>query len=156
MGRKRGFDETTVLDVVRDRFWTTGFDGTSTYDLMDATGLGKGSIYKAFGNKHALYVRVFSDYCQGIVAEAREELREGPHAVLTSPMARLEHYVVSLADAFATESPRTAPERTTWWRARPVAPSRISPAPSRPRYATPRTREKWPSMPTPRPWDICC
>lgn len=106
MGRKRGFDETTVLDVVRDRFWTTGFVGTSTYDLMDATGLGKGSIYKAFGNKHALYVRVFSDYCQGLVAQAREELREGPNAVLTSPMARLERYVVSLADAFATESPR--------------------------------------------------
>ena len=106
MGRNRGFDETTVLDVVRDRFWTTGFDGTSTYDLMEATGLGKGSIYKAFGNKHALYVRVFSDYCQDLVAQAREELQEGPHAVLTSPMARLERYVVSLADAFATESPR--------------------------------------------------
>jgi AcrR family transcriptional regulator len=73
---------------------------------MDATGLGKGSIYKAFGNKHSLYVRVFSDYCQGLVAQAREELREGPNAVLTSPMARLERYVVSLADAFATESPR--------------------------------------------------
>jgi AcrR family transcriptional regulator len=106
MGRNRGFDETTVLDVVRDRFWTTGFDGTSTYDLMEATGLGKGSIYKAFGNKHSLYVRVFSDYCQGLVAQACEELREGPHTVLTSPMARLERYVVSLADAFATESPR--------------------------------------------------
>jgi AcrR family transcriptional regulator len=97
MGRKRGFDETTVLDVVRDRFWTTGFDGTSTYDLMDATGMGKGSIYKAFGNKHSLYVRVFSDYCQGLVAQAREE-QEDPHAVLTSPMARLQRYVVSLAD----------------------------------------------------------
>ncbi|MDH6622914.1 AcrR family transcriptional regulator [Streptomyces sp. LBL] len=57
MGRKRGFDETTVLDVVRDRFWITGFDGTSTYDLMEATGLGIGSIYKAFGNKHDLCVR---------------------------------------------------------------------------------------------------
>jgi TetR/AcrR family transcriptional regulator, transcriptional repressor for nem operon len=106
MGRNRGFDETTVLDVVRDRFWTTGFAGTSTYDLMEATGLGKGSIYKAFGNKHALYVRVFSDYCQGLVDEAREQLRDGPHAVLTSPMARLERYVVSLADTFAAESPR--------------------------------------------------
>ncbi|MFI7504599.1 hypothetical protein ACIBVL_40215 [Streptomyces sp. NPDC049687] len=43
-------------------------------------------------------MRVFSDYCQGLVAQAREELREVPHAVLTSPMARLERYVVSLAD----------------------------------------------------------
>ncbi|WP_217238983.1 TetR/AcrR family transcriptional regulator [Streptomyces sp. AC555_RSS877] len=106
MGRNRGFDETTVLDVVRDRFWTTGFDGTSTYDLMEVDRPGQGQHYKAFGNKHALYARVFSDYCQGLVAQAREELRAGPHAVLTSPMARLERYVVSLADAFATESPR--------------------------------------------------
>ncbi|MFM9499013.1 TetR/AcrR family transcriptional regulator [Streptomyces galilaeus] len=106
MGRKRGFDETAVLDVVRDQFWTTGFVGTSTYDLMAATGLGKGSIYKAFGNKDALYVRVFSDYCQDLVTQAREQLQDGPQAVLPSPMARLEHYLVSLAEAFAAESPR--------------------------------------------------
>ncbi|MFJ4851115.1 MULTISPECIES: TetR/AcrR family transcriptional regulator [unclassified Streptomyces] len=105
MGRKRGFDETVVLDVVRDRFWTTGFAGTSTYDLMDATGLGKGSIYKAFGNKRELYVRVFADYCQGLVAQARDQLQDGPRAVLSSPVARLEQYLVSIASAFAAESP---------------------------------------------------
>lgn len=97
MGRRRGFDEDAVLNVVRDQFWTTGFVGTSTYDLMEATGLGKGSIYKAFGNKHDLYVRVFSDYCRDLVAQAREQLHGGPKAVLPSPMARLEHYIVSLA-----------------------------------------------------------
>ncbi|MFE4821602.1 TetR/AcrR family transcriptional regulator [Streptomyces sp. NPDC056704] len=105
MGRKRGFDEATVLQVVRDQFWTTGFAGTSTYDLMEATGLGKGSIYKAFGNKHDLYVRVFSDYCQGLVAEARERLQGGPEAVLPSPIARLECYLVAVANVFAYESP---------------------------------------------------
>ncbi|PBD02099.1 TetR family transcriptional regulator [Streptomyces sp. Ag82_O1-15] len=105
MGRRRGFDEDAVLNVVRDQFWTTGFAGTSTYDLMEATGLGKGSIYKAFGNKHDLYVRVFSDYCRDLVAQAREQLQGGPKAVLPSPMARLEHYLVSLAGAFAGESP---------------------------------------------------
>lgn len=106
MGRKRGFDEATVLDVVREQFWTAGFVGTSTYDLMEATGLGKGSIYQAFGNKDALYARVFSDYCQDLVTQARQQLQGGPQAVLPSPMARLEHYLVSLADAFAAESPR--------------------------------------------------
>ncbi|MEV6995885.1 TetR/AcrR family transcriptional regulator [Streptomyces sp. NPDC093228] len=105
MGRKRGFDEAVVLDVVRNRFWATGYAGTSTYDLMEATGLGKGSIYKAFGNKNDLYVRVFSDYCQALVAEARKELRGGPEAVVPSPMARLERYLVSIASAFAAESP---------------------------------------------------
>ncbi|MFF3565997.1 TetR/AcrR family transcriptional regulator [Streptomyces sp. NPDC002574] len=105
MGRKRGFDETVVLDVVRDRFWSTGFAGTSTYDLMEATGLGKGSIYKAFGNKRDLYLRVFSDYCQALVAQARDQLRGAPDAAPGSPLARLENYLVSIADAFAAESP---------------------------------------------------
>ncbi|MFJ3306721.1 TetR/AcrR family transcriptional regulator [Streptomyces sp. NPDC086549] len=105
MGRKRGFDEATVLNVVRDQFWTTGFAGTSTYDLMEATGLGKGSIYKAFGNKHDLYVRVFSDYCRDLLAQAREQLQGSQEAVLPSPMARLERYFVALANTFADESP---------------------------------------------------
>ncbi|MDT7668071.1 MAG: hypothetical protein QOC74_854, partial [Pseudonocardiales bacterium] len=33
MGRTRGFDEATVLHTVRDQFWDTGYEGTSTYDL---------------------------------------------------------------------------------------------------------------------------
>src|SRR5437667_182856 len=71
MGRKRGFDEDRMLAVIRDQFWSQGYEGTSTYDLMAATGLGKGSIYKAYGNKHELYLRTFTDYCDGIVADAR-------------------------------------------------------------------------------------
>ncbi|HWN31450.1 MAG TPA: TetR/AcrR family transcriptional regulator [Pseudonocardia sp.] len=104
MGRTRGFDETTVLRTVRDQFWDTGYEGTSTYDLMDATGLGKGSIYLAFGNKHELYLRVFADYCDDIVGQVRQALADGPGAA-ASPLQRLERYVLSLAHAFAAESP---------------------------------------------------
>jgi AcrR family transcriptional regulator len=105
MGRRRGFEESVVLSTVRDQFWTTGYEGTSTYDLMDVTGLGKGSIYKAFGNKHDLYMRVFSDYCQDLVSQAREALEDGSAAQPPSPLARLEHYLVSLAEHFGAESP---------------------------------------------------
>ncbi|MGY4929158.1 TetR/AcrR family transcriptional regulator [Streptomyces sp. 900105755] len=106
MGRKRGFDEPVVLGVVRDQFWTTGSAGTSAYDLTEATGLGKGSIYKAFGNKRDPYLRALSDYCQSLVAEARQQLQgRGLEAVLPSPLARLERYLVSIANAFAAESP---------------------------------------------------
>jgi TetR/AcrR family transcriptional repressor of nem operon len=105
MGRKRSFDEPVVLNAVRDRFWTTGYEGTSTYDLMDATGLGKGSIYMAFGNKHDLYVRVFSDYCEDLVSQAHEALGDGSAVPLPSPLARLERYLVSLAEHFGAESP---------------------------------------------------
>jgi len=103
MGRTRGFDEATVLETIRGRFWAQGYEGTSTYDLMDATGLGKGSIYKAFGNKHELYLRTFSDYCDELVAGAELALggTEGD-----SPRARISEFLVGLAHEFGAESPR--------------------------------------------------
>jgi AcrR family transcriptional regulator len=53
--RPRGFDETTVLRRARDRFWSTGFAGASVDQIAAATGLGKGSLYGAFGDKRQLY-----------------------------------------------------------------------------------------------------
>ncbi|WP_410814742.1 TetR/AcrR family transcriptional regulator [Micromonospora sp. 067-2] len=103
MGRTRGFEETAVLHSMRDRFWTYGYEGTSTYDLMDVTGLGKGSIYHAFGGKHDLYLRIFADYCTDLVADARSALGNVQGG---SPLARIEHYLTSLAEFFGTESPR--------------------------------------------------
>jgi AcrR family transcriptional regulator len=102
MGRKRTFAEAEVLEMARDLFWATGYDGTSTYDLMESTGLGKGSLYKAFGNKHDLYMRVFSDYCRQLVAAAREALQD----TNLPSLSRIEHYLVSVAESFGTESPR--------------------------------------------------
>jgi AcrR family transcriptional regulator len=102
MGRKRTFAEAEVLETVRDLFWATGYDRTSTYDLMESTGLGKGSLYKAFGNKHDLYMRVFSDYCQQLVAQTCEALQD----TSLPSLARIERYLVSVAERFGSESPR--------------------------------------------------
>ncbi|MGH8920910.1 MAG: TetR/AcrR family transcriptional regulator, partial [Actinomycetes bacterium] len=57
MARPRKFDEQTVVRAARDQFWRTGYTATSLDDLMAATGLGRASIYAAFGDKHALFVR---------------------------------------------------------------------------------------------------
>jgi TetR/AcrR family transcriptional repressor of nem operon len=32
-------------------------------DIATATGLGKGSLYGAFGDKHQLFLRTFDDHC---------------------------------------------------------------------------------------------
>ncbi|MFI0967642.1 TetR/AcrR family transcriptional regulator [Streptomyces sp. NPDC021080] len=108
MGRPRTFDETTALRTMREHFWSSGFHGTSTYDLMDATGLGKGSIYKAFGNKMNLYVQIFADYCTEIVSAARAELNPPADVVdaSASPLHRIEQYMLSLAHTFATSPER--------------------------------------------------
>lgn len=43
-------------------FWTQGFEATSISDLVDATGLNRGSIYGAFGDKRGLFVESLRHY----------------------------------------------------------------------------------------------
>ncbi len=62
MARPREFDEEAAMKAVEDVFWLKGFEGTSYADLMAATGLGKGSLYAAYGNKEALYRHALSLY----------------------------------------------------------------------------------------------
>jgi AcrR family transcriptional regulator len=80
MARPREFDEDTVVRAARDRFWDAGYAATSMTDLSAATGLGKTSLYGAFGDKRALYLRVFDEYSTGAVQTARAEVADGPDA----------------------------------------------------------------------------
>jgi TetR/AcrR family transcriptional regulator, transcriptional repressor for nem operon len=76
MARPREFDEDTVLEAARDQFWSGGYAATSVDDLTVATGLGKGSLYGAFGDKHALFVRTLDAYCDEAVDRAVGQLRQ--------------------------------------------------------------------------------
>jgi TetR/AcrR family transcriptional repressor of nem operon len=62
MGRPREFDERAVLDAASDAFWTNGYEGTSTRNLTDCTGLTASSMYAAFGDKRALFRRALDHY----------------------------------------------------------------------------------------------
>jgi TetR/AcrR family transcriptional repressor of nem operon len=95
MARPRGFDETTVLARARDRFWSTGFAGTSIDEVAAATGLGKGSLYGAFGGKRQLYLRVFDRYCTE-VTEATQRSLSGPDG---GAYARLRAHLLAVAEA---------------------------------------------------------
>lgn len=74
MGRPRSFDKTEALARVRDEFWKRGYAGTSLDDLMKATGLGKGSLYLAFGDKHQLFLEVLDGYIERGIAAVRKAL----------------------------------------------------------------------------------
>ncbi len=74
MGRPREFDVDDVLERACETFWQTGFEGTSIADLGLATGLTTGSIYKAFGSKEALHLRVLDRYLDDGLATIRELL----------------------------------------------------------------------------------
>lgn len=76
MARQREFDEDKVLDALCDVFWEHGYDGTSYSQIMSATGLQKGSLYAAFGDKKSLYLRAIKRYDQGAVSDAVTMLRD--------------------------------------------------------------------------------
>jgi len=57
MAREKQFIEAQVLDEVADLFTSHGYQGTSLTMLLDATGLGKQSLYNCFGDKRALYLK---------------------------------------------------------------------------------------------------
>jgi AcrR family transcriptional regulator len=80
MARPRSFDSDQALDLARDVFWRKGFQSTSLDDVTAATGLAKPSLYAAFGDKNALFLKVLDRYHQRIVANAERVLNEGPSA----------------------------------------------------------------------------
>ncbi|WP_149205434.1 TetR/AcrR family transcriptional regulator [Actinotalea subterranea] len=77
MARPREFDEGAVLDAARDQFWSKGYAGTSMDAIASATGLGKGSLYGAFGSKQQLFLQVFDTYCARIADDVASNL-SGP------------------------------------------------------------------------------
>lgn len=62
MARPQQFDTETVLDKATQVFWQKGFDDASVQDLVDATGLNRGSLYNAFGDKAQLFAAVMERY----------------------------------------------------------------------------------------------
>ncbi len=61
-GRPRKFDDDAVIEAAMQVFWTQGYEGTSAQDLCHWTGLGKGSLYNAFGSKQKLYEKALLRY----------------------------------------------------------------------------------------------
>ena len=80
MARPRSFDPDEALDLARDVFWEKGFQGTSLDDITAATGLAKPSLYAAFGDKNALFLKILDRYHARIVAHAERTINDGPSA----------------------------------------------------------------------------
>ncbi|MER5916526.1 TetR/AcrR family transcriptional regulator [Streptomyces sp. NPDC001982] len=101
MARPRKFDEAQVMRAAMDQFWTAGYAGTSLDNLAEITGLGRGSLYGAFGDKHALFLRALRDYCCRAIDEWRAKLT-GPGAAYE----RLAQYLRDTVARIAADSER--------------------------------------------------
>jgi len=74
MAGVRQFDEDSAFTQALDVFWRKGFRATSMLDLAEATGVQRGSLYNAYGDKEEIFVRVFERYTGRFITDARKAL----------------------------------------------------------------------------------
>ncbi|KZB81328.1 TetR/AcrR family transcriptional regulator [Amycolatopsis regifaucium] len=74
MPRPKGFDPTEVLDAAVDTFWRKGYAATSAQDLVDGTGLGRGSLYHSFSGKQQLFSEALRRYEETSATRVEEML----------------------------------------------------------------------------------
>ncbi len=76
MARPREFDLDEALDRAMNVFWTKGYEGASLQDLLDAMNIARGSLYKAFQDKHSVYLAALDRYDRTEIQRAVDVLRD--------------------------------------------------------------------------------
>lgn len=92
MARPREFDDERVLEAVMDTFWRQGYERTSAQDLVDATGLGRGSLYAAYRDKDGLFEQAMLRYNRQSLENVERLRRPG------KVRDRLRELLVSVAE----------------------------------------------------------
>jgi TetR/AcrR family transcriptional repressor of nem operon len=97
MARTREFDTDAVVEAAMGAFRSKGYEGTSIQDLVEATGLGRGSLYAAFGSKDGLYLAVLDRYRELYAVPLVELLRSGvePKVLIREAMGGLVDEIVA-------------------------------------------------------------
>lgn len=93
-GRPREFDVGAISEVVANVFWARGYRGTSLDEICKATGLMRGSLYGAFGDKHGMLLAAIEHYSDGSIAQLAARLNSSESADC-SLRAALMHYTRS-------------------------------------------------------------
>jgi len=101
MARPKAFDREDVLDKATQVFWLKGYEATSIQDLVEATGINRGSLYNTFTDKAGLFGAVLGRYtdrspARTLVANADD----GP------PRATIEAFFADLVHIGAADPER--------------------------------------------------
>lgn len=75
-GRPRAYDPTTALQQALGVFWNTGYSGASLDSIATAAGMNRPSLYAAFGDKHALYIKALEQYWETAAASMHDALAD--------------------------------------------------------------------------------
>jgi TetR/AcrR family transcriptional regulator, transcriptional repressor for nem operon len=76
MAGVKQFERGVVLDRAMALFWQQGYEATSIQDLVDATGINRGSIYGTFGDKQGLFLAVLDRYAEKIAQPLISQLSD--------------------------------------------------------------------------------
>ena len=74
----RQFDEDALLEIALRTFWQNGFTATSMIDVAEATGVQRGSLYNAYGDKETLFLLAFERYSGQFLDFVRQALSSDP------------------------------------------------------------------------------
>ena len=99
-GRPREFDIDEVVTDAMDLFQTHGYAGTSLVDLIEGTGLTRGSLYKAFKDKRTLFLAALDRYTSASMENLRADLATG------SPRDAVRKALLQIARACAQQRGR--------------------------------------------------
>lgn len=97
MARGKAFDPDTAVDKAMEVFWANGYAHTTPQRLVDALGIGRGSLYNAFTSKRALFELALRRYHEREATRIiqvldgpgppRERLRAALDLVVTAALA---------------------------------------------------------------------
>jgi TetR/AcrR family transcriptional repressor of nem operon len=97
LGRPRQFDLQNAARDAMNVFWDKGYEGASLPDLIQGTGLSRGSLYKAFGDKKGLLLAALDIYmAEGLKITA--DILSQPGAVKDAIRQSLLRHAYASAD----------------------------------------------------------
>lgn len=84
----RQFDEDALLEAALATFWQNGFAATSMIDVAEATGVQRGSLYNAYGDKERLFLLAYERYAEGFLDFVRQTLSNPDPAVALTALLK--------------------------------------------------------------------
>ena len=69
MARPREFDAEEAMDKAMRLFWDVGYEDASLSELLATMEITKGSFYKAFQDKHSIYLAALDRYDETVISE---------------------------------------------------------------------------------------
>lgn len=92
----RQFDEDVLLEAALKAFWQNGFAATSMIDVAEVTGVQRGSLYNAYGDKERLFLLAYERYSGQFLDSVRQALSNPDPAVALTTL--FKQIVVNMSE----------------------------------------------------------